>query len=142
MNTEDPHDLQRFITAQEQDYDSALGELMAGRKESHWIWYIFPQVAGLGFSSMAERYAIRHITEANAYLEHDLLGSRLIECCATILRIDGRRIEDIMGSPDDIKLRSSMTLFKAVSSSGSVFEDVLNKFYNGFEDARTIEFLS
>lgn len=142
MSTEDPHNLQRFITAQAQDYESALGELRAGKKESHWIWYIFPQVAGLGFSSIAERYAIQDKAEAMAYLEHEVLGARLIECSATLLRIDGRRIEDIMGSPDDLKLRSSMTLFKAVSSSGSVFQDVLDKFYSGYEDARTIDFLS
>ena len=142
MSMEDPYNLQRFVTAQAQDYETALGELRAGRKESHWIWYIFPQVAGLGFSSTAERYAIQSKAEAMAYLEHDVLGARLIECSATLLRIDGRRIEGIMGSPDDLKLRSSMTLFKAVSSSGSVFEEVLDKFYSGYEDARTIDFLS
>nr|CAP48608.1 putative integron gene cassette protein [uncultured bacterium] len=142
MSVEDPYNLQRFVTAQAQDYESALAELRAGRKEPHWIWYIFPQVAGLGFSSMAERYAIQSKSEALAYLEHDVLGARLIECSATLLRLDRRRIEDIMGSPDDMKLRSSMTLFKAVSSSDSIFEEVLDKFYSGYEDARTIEFPS
>lgn len=141
MSTEDPHNLQRFIAAQAQDYESALGELMAGRKESHWIWYVFPQVAGLGYSSMAERYSIRDRAEAIAYMEHEVLGARLIECSAAVLRIADRRIEDVMGSPDDMKLRSSMTLFKAVSPSGSVFEQVLDRFYSGYEDAKTIEFL-
>lgn len=141
MKTEDPHNLERFITVQEQDYESALGELKAGKKKSHWIWYIFPQIVGLGFSPMAVRYAIQSKAEAIAYLEHKVLGARLIECSATLLRLDGRRIEDIMGSPDDLKLRSSMTLFKEVSPSDSVFDDVLNKFYSGDEDSRTINFL-
>ena len=141
MNTEDLHNLKRFITVQEQDYESALGELKAGKKKSHWIWYIFPQIVGLGFSPMAVRYAIQSKAEAIAYLEHKVLGARLVECSATLLRLDGRRIEDIMGSPDDLKLRSSMTLFKEVSPSNSVFHDVLKKFYSGDEDSRTINFL-
>jgi uncharacterized protein (DUF1810 family) len=99
MSMGDPHNLQRFLSAQAQDYDSAIGELRAGRKESHWIWYIFPQVAGLGFSSMAERYAIKDRAEATAYLEHEVLGSRLTECAEALLRIEGRGIEDIMGYP-------------------------------------------
>jgi len=142
MNNEDPHNLERFITAQAQDYESALGELRAGKKKSHWIWYIFPQIAGLGFSPMAARYAIQSKAEAIAYLEHKILGARLIECSVALLSLNGQRIEDIMGSPDDLKLRSSMTLFKEVSSSDSVFHDVLKIFYSGGEDSKTIDFLS
>jgi len=137
----DPYDLQRFVVAQAGDYDRALGELRRGRKESHWIWYIFPQVAGLGHSSMAGKYAIQSREEAVAYLQHPVLGERLRQCCEALLRHRAKRVEDIMGYPDDLKLRSSMTLFAAVSESDSVFHQVLKAFYAGERDERTMDFL-
>jgi uncharacterized protein (DUF1810 family) len=138
---QDPHDLQRFLAAQAEDYDCALGELQRGHKQSHWIWYIFPQVAGLGYSSMAQKYAIQSREEAAAYLEHAVLGARLRTCCEALLKYEGRNIRDIMGFPDDLKLRSSMTLFAAVSKPDSVFHKVLNVFYSGQMDERTLAFL-
>lgn len=141
MNQPDPHDLQRFLAAQAEDYKCALGELERGRKESHWIWYIFPQVAGLGRSSMAQEYAIQSRAEAVAYLKHPVLGVRLQECCAALLRHEGRKVEEIMGFPDDLKLRSSMSLFAAVSAQDSVFHKVVKAFYAGQMDERTIAFL-
>jgi uncharacterized protein (DUF1810 family) len=142
MNEQDPYDLQRFLTAQAEVYECALGELRRGRKESHWIWYIFPQVAGLGRSSMAQRYAIQSRDEAIDYLNHPILGRRLRECCKALLTHSGKRVEDIVGNPDDLKLRSSMTLFAAVSDSDSIFNRVLDAFYAGQMDERTITFLS
>ena len=137
----DPYNLQRFISAQERDYTTALGELCRGRKRSHWIWYIFPQVTGLGSSSMSRHYAIRSEKEALAFLEHDLLGSRLQECAEALLRIENREIDEIMGYPDDLKLRSSMTLFAALSAPGSVFQRVLNRYFRGEADKKTLAFL-
>jgi len=142
MNEQDPYDLQRFLAAQAEVYECALGELRRGRKESHWIWYIFPQVVGLGRSPMAQRYAVQSRDEAIDYLNHPVLGGRLQECCEALLTHSGKRAEDIMGNPDDLKLRSSMTLFAAVSDSDSIFNQVLDAFYAGQMDERTITFLS
>jgi uncharacterized protein (DUF1810 family) len=141
MNEPDPFNLHRFLTAQAEDYECALGELQRGRKESHWIWYIFPQVAGLGHSSMAQQYAIRSRDEAVAYLGHAVLGARLQRCCEALLKYDGKRVEDIMGFPDDLKLGSSMTLFAMISGQDSVFHKVLNAFYSGQMDESTVAFL-
>jgi uncharacterized protein (DUF1810 family) len=141
MSEMDPCNLQRFLAAQAEDYECALGELQRGRKESHWIWYIFPQVAGLGHSSMAEKYAIQSRDEAVAYLNHPMLGARLRECSEVLLKHRGSRIEEIMGYPDDLKLRSSMTLFAFVSESNSIFHKVLEAFYSGEMDERTTAFL-
>ena len=141
MSERDPHNLQRFVTAQAEDYQCALGELQRGQKESHWIWYIFPQVAGLGHSPTAQEYAIRSRDEAVAYLTHAVLGTRLQRCCEALLKHQGRRIQDIMGFPDDLKLRSSMTLFAVLSTQGSVFHKVLDAFYCGQMDDRTLAFL-
>lgn len=135
------YNLNRFLTAQTKNYDCALEELRRGRKESHWIWYIFPQVAGLGHSSMAEKYAIQSREEAVAYLSHAVLGARLKQCCEALLKHHEKKIQDIMGFPDDLKLRSSMTLFAMISTEGSVFHKVLNAFYSGQKDERTIAFL-
>ncbi|MFT3788813.1 MAG: DUF1810 domain-containing protein [Tepidisphaeraceae bacterium] len=107
----DPHDLHRFVEAQEDVYPYALAELKAGRKQTHWMWFIFPQMGGLGHSSMAHRYAIRSLEQAKAYLAHPLLGARLIECAEAVLAVQGKSAREIMGSPDDLKLRSSATLF-------------------------------
>ncbi len=141
MKENDPYDLERFVAAQAQDFERALGELQRGRKQSHWIWYIFPQVAGLGHSSMAQKYAIQSREEAVAFLNHPVLGSRLRQCCEALLRHRGRRVEDIMGYPDDLKLRSSMTLFAVVDEGENIFREVLKVFYSGERDERTMDFL-
>ncbi|MFC5758354.1 DUF1810 domain-containing protein [Rhizobium sp. GCM10022189] len=136
------YDLHRFIDAQNGIYEQALAELRAGRKRSHWMWFIFPQIAGLGTSSMAEKYAIRSAEEASAYLGDPILGSRLLRCVEAVLSVNGRSAHDIMGSPDDLKLRSSMTLFAAVSDHGSPFHKAIDRFYDGKFDERTISILS
>jgi uncharacterized protein (DUF1810 family) len=136
------YDLHRFIDAQNGIYEHALAELRAGRKRSHWMWFIFPQIAGLGTSSMAEKYAIRSAEEASAYLADPILGSRLLRCVEAVLSVNGRSAHDIMGSPDDLKLRSSMTLFAAVSDHGSPFHKAIDRFYDGKFDERTISILS
>jgi len=143
MNTAsaDPHDLDRFVAAQNGIYDRALSELRAGEKRSHWMWFVFPQVAGLGSSSMAQRYAIRSRSEATAYLEHPLLGRRLTECAEALLSVHDRSAEDIMGYPDCLKLQSSMTLFAEISAPGSAFARVLQHYYAGTRDAQTLAFL-
>ena len=133
----DPHDLQRFVAAQDGVYVRALEELRGGAKRSHWMWFIFPQIEGLGRSEMARRYAIRSGEEADAYLRHEVLGPRLRECAAALLGVEGKTADDIMGFPDDLKLQSSMTLFAHVSGLGSVFHLVLQKFYRGQQDAET-----
>jgi uncharacterized protein (DUF1810 family) len=137
----DPHDLGRFARAQDGDYDRALAEVRAGRKASHWMWYVFPQLAGLGSSPMARRYAIRGAEEARAYLAHPVLGPRLKEIAEAALAVEGRSARDIFGSPDDLKLRSCATLFASVSPPGSVFERVLDKYYGGEPDEATLRLL-
>ncbi|MGO8246378.1 DUF1810 domain-containing protein [Rhizobium johnstonii] len=134
--------LHRFIDAQNGIYERALSELKAGRKTSHWMWFVFPQIAGLGTSAMAEKYAIRSAEEAAAYLADPILSSRLLRCVEAILSVDGRSANEILGSPDDLKLRSSMTLFAAISDHGSPFHQVIDHFYHGKFDERTIEILS
>ncbi len=141
MRDADPHNLQRFLSAQDEDYEFAINELRNGRKESHWIWYVFPQVSGLGSSSMAQDYAIASRDEAVAYLNHPVLGQRLQESCEALLPHRDSKIEDIMGFPDDLKLRSSMTLFASVSATPRIFQAVLDTFYNGQLDEKTIAFL-
>jgi uncharacterized protein (DUF1810 family) len=137
----DPHHLNRFVEAQEDDYDRALSEIRSGRKRSHWIWYIFPQLDGLGFSATSKRYSIKSIAEAEAYLSHPVLGPRLIECAEALLRNKDRSAFDILGSPDDLKLKSCATLFARVSPAGSVFDRVLEKFYDGERDGKTLRLL-
>lgn len=134
-------DLNRFVEAQNGVYPSVLAELGDGRKRSHWMWFIFPQVTGLGFSAMSQRYAIGSRGEAEAYLAHPLLGPRLAECTSLVLAVQGRTINAIMGSPDDTKLRSSMTLFAAVSDN-PVFDRTLAKYYGGERDGATLEILA
>ncbi|MGZ2384165.1 DUF1810 domain-containing protein [Rhizobium brockwellii] len=134
--------LHRFIDAQNGVYEQALLELKAGRKTSHWMWFIFPQVAGLGTSAMAEKYAIRSAEEAAAYLADPILSSRLLRCVEAILSVNGRSAHEILGSPDDLKLRSSMTLFAAISDHGSLFHQVIEHFYQGKFDDRTMKILS
>jgi len=134
---DDPYDLNRFLEAQVADYERAFTEIRSGRKASHWMWYIFPQFAGLGTSPTARRYAIRSIEEAEAYLRHPVLGARLIECAQATLDVTGRSALEIFGSPDDLKLRSCATLFAAVSTAGSVFDRLIEKFFQGEPDERT-----
>jgi uncharacterized protein (DUF1810 family) len=138
---DDPFDLGRFVEAQKQSYAQALAEIRAGRKESHWMWFIFPQFDGLGFSPMAERYAIKSLDEARAYLTHPTLGPRLVECVEAALGVEGRSARAIFGTPDDLKLRSCATLFAEVSPAGSGFERLLAKYYGGGRDVRTLRLL-
>jgi uncharacterized protein (DUF1810 family) len=137
----DPYDLNRFVQTQKDDYAQALSEIREGRKYSHWMWYIFPQFEGLGFSSMSQRYSIKSRAEAEAYLGHPLLGPRLIECTEAVLGVEGRSAFDIFGSPDDRKLRSCATLFACVSPPGSVFHRLLGKYYEGQRDEQTLHLL-
>lgn len=137
----DPFELSRFIEAQAASYELARQELAAGQKRSHWMWFIFPQVAGLGFSSMAQRYAIRSRAEAEAYLQHPVLGQRLRECVDLLLAVEGRSAEQIMGDPDFRKLQSSMTLFAEVAPGEPRFERLLEKYYGGEKDQKTLSFL-
>ena len=136
-----PDHLERFVAAQEHSYESAKSELRNGRKESHWMWYIFPQISGLGISSTTQTYAIADAAEANAYLAHPILGARLIELSKILLELTGLSANDIFGSTDAMKLRSSMTLFAKVSDQ-PVFKQVLEKYYNGNKDPNTLERLS
>jgi uncharacterized protein (DUF1810 family) len=138
----DLHDLNRFLQAQQGVYERALSEVKSGRKRSHWMWYIFPQFDGLGFSAMSKQYAIKSIAEAKAYLNHPILGSRLIECVEAALSVEGRSVYEIFGSPDDMKLKSCATLFAYVSPEGSVFEQLLDKFFNGDRDQTTLNLLA
>jgi uncharacterized protein (DUF1810 family) len=134
------YDLDRFVEAQRDTYDEAIGEIRSGRKRSHWMWFVFPQIAGLGMSETSRRYAIRNRAEAEAYLAHPVLGPRLLESAEAVLALEGRSALDVFGSPDDMKLRSCATLFAAVSA-GSVFERVLDRYFGGEADARTLSLL-
>lgn len=138
----DPYDLQRFVDAQSRVYDTVVAELRGGRKRSHWIWFIFPQIAGLGSSPTAARYAISSLPEARAYLKHDVLGPRLRECVRLVNEIEGRSIDDIVGWPDNLKVRSSMTLFARATDDNGDFVALLDKYYNGQVDPPTLERLS
>jgi uncharacterized protein (DUF1810 family) len=135
------NNLQRFLDAQRTDYPTALAEIKAGRKRSHWMWYIFPQLQGLGFSETARYYGIKDAAEAEAYLKHPVLGSRLVEISQALLPLPGGDANRIMGSPDDMKLRSSMTLFAAMPGTEPVFQAVLDKFFGGEQDSKTVQLL-
>ena len=138
----DTFDLQRFVDAQGESYGAALSELRAGSKRSHWMWFIFPQAAGLGHSPMARRYAISSRAEALAYLEHPLLGARLRECCATTLSVRAdKTVREIFGTPDDMKFRSSMTLFDAIGTD-PVFAVAIERFFGGKRDNASLEILN
>lgn len=138
---DDPFELSRFISAQEGAYARALGEIRGGSKRSHWMWFIFPQIDGLGSSATARHYAIRSAGEARAYLSHPILGKRLRECASALLAVEGRSASEIFGYPDDLKLRSSMTLFEAVSDPDSPFSQVLGRYYGGERDGATLRLL-
>ncbi|MCR4714811.1 MAG: DUF1810 domain-containing protein [Treponemataceae bacterium] len=134
-------DLDRFKKAQEEDYPYALQEIKAGRKRSHWIWYIFPQLKGLGFSSMSEYYGIDGRAEAQAYIADSVLRARLVEISQALLALENNNPTQVMGYPDDLKLKSSMTLFAEVAPDIPVFEQVLQKFFAGEKDAKTLQLL-
>ncbi len=138
---DDPHDLGRFVQAQEDCYAQALAEIRSGRKRSHWMWYVFPQFDGLGYSSASRRYSIKSAAEAEAYLRHPTVGPRLLECCEAALGVEGRSALEIFGSPDEMKLRSCATLFACVSPAGSVFDRLLDKYFQGRRDDRTLRLM-
>ncbi len=137
--SDDPYDLQRFVTAQAPVYEQVCAELRAGRKETHWMWFVFPQIEGLGRSPTARKYAIASRAEAEAYLRHPVLGARLRECARLVNQVQGRSIHEIFGSPDDLKFHSSMTLFARVASDKEEFMQALSKYFGGREDPATIE---
>jgi uncharacterized protein (DUF1810 family) len=142
MTIDDPFDLQRFVTAQEPVYDTVLAELRAGRKRTHWIWFVFPQLRGLGRSATADRFGIASLAEARAYLEHPVLGPRLRECVRLLQRVERRSAEEIFGFPDVLKVRSSMTLFARAADDDADFAAVLERFYDGEQDPATVERLA
>jgi uncharacterized protein (DUF1810 family) len=142
MKNGDPYHLSRFVRAQEADYDHALSEIKSGRKRTHWMWFIFPQFDGLAFSATSKYYAIKSAAEAKAYLDHPVLGPRLLECAEAVVQFNGRSAAEIFGSPDDLKLRSSATLFASVLPAGSVFDRLVEKYYRGERDGKTLELLT
>ena len=141
IDSDDSFDLNRFTRAQQSVYDGVLEELRSGRKRTHWMWYIFPQIDGLGYSATSKHYAIKSVEEARQYLNHPVLGPRLLECSETVLAIEGRSASEIFGYPDDLKLKSSMTLFARVADPGSVFARILDRYFHGERDVRTLQLL-
>ena len=135
---DDPHNLQRFVDAQAPVFDAVRAELRKGLKSGHWMWFVFPQIHGLGFSHTSQKYAIRSRAEAKAYLSHPVLGPRLRECTELVLRVEGRSAHDIFGSPDDLKFRSCMTLFAQVATD-QVFDAALQKYFDGRPDPLTLD---
>jgi uncharacterized protein (DUF1810 family) len=138
----DPFDLRRFVDAQDRVYDTVVAELRNGTKRSHWIWFVFPQLRGLGHSPTAVRFGIGSLDEARAYLAHPVLGPRLRECTRLVAQIDGRSADEIFGWPDNLKVRSSMTLFARAADDNAEFRAVLDRFYSGEDDPATVELLS
>ena len=138
---DDPFNLRRFVSAQHGVYGRALAELTKGEKRSHWMWFIFPQVDGLGCSTTTKHYAIKSMDEARQYLAHAVLGPRLVECAETVFGIEGRAACEMFAPPDDMKLRSSMTLFASLAEAPDVFRRVLEKYFDGEPDAKTIQAL-
>ena len=136
------YDLERFVDAQQGVYQVALAEIRAGRKRSHWMWFIFPQIEGLGFSATSRNFAIRGLGEAQDYLAHPLLGPRLLACAEAALALPGDSATAVFDSPDDVKLRSSATLFALISPAGSVFHRVLDKYFSGRQDPNTLQLLN
>jgi uncharacterized protein (DUF1810 family) len=136
------NNLNRFIEAQAKNYTDALAEIKNGKKRSHWMWYVFPQIKGLGFSETARYYSINDVDEANDYINHPILGSRLIEISKALLSLDSNDANAILGSPDDMKLKSSMTLFAALPNANPVFESVLQKFFNDEKDDKTVKIIA
>ena len=135
------NDLKRFSDLQENDFERALAEIKRGRKQSHWMWYIFPQIAGLGFSETSRFYAVKDRAEAELYLAHPVLGARLVGISEALLEIEGKSANQIFGSPDDVKLKSSMTLFGALKNTNPIFQSVLDEYFNGTNDLRTLRLI-
>lgn len=135
----DPHNLQRFVEAQNPVYEQVRSELSNGQKRGHWMWFVFPQIEGLGHSPLAKKFAIHSRDEARAYLEHPILGARLKECTELVLLVQERSIGEILGYPDDVKFRSSMTLFASVTSGNQVFKEALARYFDGEPDPLTLE---
>ena len=135
----DRFNLNRFVEAQDPVYERVCSELRQGRKTSHWMWFVFPQIAGLGVSEMARRFSISSLAEARAYLGHPVLGPRLVECTRLVCAIEGKKIREIFGTPDDMKFRSCMTLFSRAAESAAVFEEALKRYFSGEPDALTLE---
>ncbi len=142
MGAHDSYDLERFVRAQAGDYERALAEIMAGRKRSHWMWYIFPQIEGLGSSAMSRRYAIKSLAEARTYLAHPVLGPRLTSCVEALLALEGHSAVEVFGPTDELKLRSCATLFAEASPTGSVFHRLLDKYFQGERDPATLRLLT
>jgi uncharacterized protein (DUF1810 family) len=142
MSLTDPFDLKRFVDAQDRVYDTVVDELRDGRKRSHWMWFVFPQLRGLGSSPTAERYGISSLDEARAYLRHEVLGPRLRECTRLVNQVRDRSAAEIFGSPDDLKLRSSMTLFARAADDNGDFLALLDKYYGGQQDQLTLKLLA
>lgn len=142
MTSSDPFQLERFVTAQAHDYTGALAEIRSGRKRSHWMWYVFPQFAGLGSSPTSQHFAIQSVAEARAYLGHPILGPRLREAAQAALEVEGRTAQELFGSPDDLKLRSCATLFAAVLPGDSVFQRLLDQYFAGEPDPRTVRLIT
>ncbi len=138
----DEYNLQRFLHAQAPGYDTVLAELRAGRKSSHWIWFIFPQIAGLGHSGMAQKFAIGSLDEAKAYLQYPVLGQRLCECTQLVLNVDGRSADEVFPYPDNLKFRSCMTLFMTATTDNKIFKDALLKYFDGIPDQLTLDILA
>jgi uncharacterized protein (DUF1810 family) len=139
MADADAFNLQRFVDAQDAVYGRVCAELKNGRKQSHWMWFVFPQIAGLGHSAMAQRYAISSLAEAKAYLDHPILGPRLRECVRLVLAVHGRSVHEILGSPDDLKFRSCLTLFAHAAPDEPLFREALQRYFQGREDPLTVQ---
>ena len=135
------NDLKRFLEAQETDFETALAEIRKGRKQSHWMWYVFPQIAGLGSSETSRFYAVKDRAEAELYLAHPVLGARLVEISEALLESEGKTANQIFGSPDDVKLKSSMTVFGALKNTNPIFQSVLDEYFNGTNDLRTLQLI-
>jgi uncharacterized protein (DUF1810 family) len=142
MAMTDSSNLERFLDVQADDYETALSEIKNGRKRSHWMWYIFPQIQGLGYSETSRFYAIKNKKEADDFLQHPILGNRLISICNELLKLKSNNANDIFGNPDDLKLKSSMTLFASLENTNPVFQSVLKKFFNGAKDDKTLKILA
>jgi len=141
MTLDDPHDLERFLAAQAPIYEEIIRELKAGRKRTHWMWFIFPQFDGLGHSSTAKHFAIKSLAEAFAYIDHPVLGRRLLECSRLVGAVEGRSVSDIFGFPDNMKFRSSMTLFAQAGKERDVFEGLIAKYFAGEPDQATLDII-
>jgi len=139
MQTDQQHDPQRFLSAQAPVIEQVRAELRAGKKRGHWMWFVFPQIAGLGRSETAQKFAIASLDEARAYLAHEILGPRLRECTALVVALQGQTIGEIFGYPDDLKFHSSITLFARAAPNEPVFQEALNKYFGGAEDMATVE---